>query len=497
MKTEIRPWPALWALCLGFFMIIVDSTIVAVANPVITADLNTDVNAVIWVTSSYLLAYAVPLLVTGRLGDRFGPKNLYLIGLVVFTLASLWCGLSGDVAMLIVARVFQGLGAAMMTPQTMAVIARIFPPNKRGAAMGMWGSVAGIATLVGPILGGVLVDNLGWEWIFFINLPVGAIGFLLAWRLVPSLPTNNHKFDMIGVALSAIGLFCIVFGLQEGGSYDWDGRTWGLIGAGLVVMGGFVWWQKVNRDEPLVPLGLFKDRNFSVATVGIATMGFAVTSVMLPFMFYAQSVTGLSPTRSALLMAPLAVVTAVLAPFVGRLVDRTHPRYIAGPGFLMFALSIAWLATQLTPSTPIWQILASTTMIGASNALIWAPLAATATRNLPPAHVGAGSGVYNTTRQVGAVLGSAAMGALMTSRITAEVPGAGGASVHEGFFVGQLPELVREPFSTAMAQSTMLPAAALMLGFVAVLFFVDPRKGTGTQHVSISRDDREPVPAEG
>ncbi|CAM2771136.1 DHA2 family efflux MFS transporter permease subunit [Prescottella defluvii] len=488
MKTDVKPWPALWALCLGFFMILVDSTIVAVANPVITAELGADVNAVIWVTSAYLLAYAVPLLVTGRLGDRFGPKNMYLIGLVVFTLASLWCGLAGGIEMLIVARVFQGLGAAMMTPQTMAVITRIFPPDKRGAAMGLWGSVAGVATLVGPILGGVLVDNLGWEWIFIVNVPVGVVAFVLAWRLVPVLPTSNHKFDLVGVALSAIGLFCIVFGLQEGNSYDWDARTWVLIGVGVVFMIAFVWWQKVNRNEPLVPLGLFRDRNFSVANLGIMAMGFSITAVMLPFMYYAQSVTGLSPTQSALLMAPMAIVTGILAPFVGKLVDRAHPRFIAGPGFLVFALATAWLATRLTPTTPIWQILLPMAVIGASNAFIWAPVSATATRNLPMAHVGAGSGVYNTTRQVGAVLGSAAMGALMTSRITAELSSvgvSGGASAGEGHFMGgQLPEAVREPFATAMAQSAMLPAAVLMLGFAVVLFFVNPRKGAPVREVT-------------
>ena len=180
MEKQVNPWHALWALCIGFFMILVDSTIVAVANPAIMEDLGTDINKVVWVTSAYLLAYAVPLLVTGRLGDRFGPKNLYMIGLVLFTGASLWCGLSGSVEMLIVARAFQGLGAAMMTPQTMAVITRTFAPNKRGAAMGLWGAVAGVATLVGPLAGGVLVDNLGWEWIFIVNVPVGVIAFLLS-----------------------------------------------------------------------------------------------------------------------------------------------------------------------------------------------------------------------------------------------------------------------------------------------------------------------------
>src|SRR3954452_12249577 len=185
-----EPWPALFALCIGFFMILVDTTIVSVATPALIEDMHADVNDVVWVSSAYLLAYAVPVLITGRLGDRFGPKNLYMIGLTVFTFASLWCGLTGSIAMLIIARVFQGLGAAMLTPQTMAVITRIFPADKRGQAMALWGATAGVATLVGPILGGILVDALGWEWIFFINIPVGLVGFVLAVRLVPSLPTH-------------------------------------------------------------------------------------------------------------------------------------------------------------------------------------------------------------------------------------------------------------------------------------------------------------------
>src|SRR5690606_1067484 len=201
MSTQRNPWLALSALVVGFFMILLDVTIVAVANPAILDSLHADISQVIWVTSAYLLTYAVPLLVTGRLGDRFGPKNIYLIGLAVFTLASLWCGLSGTIEMLIAARAVQGLGAALMTPQTMAVITRTFPPDKRGAAMGLWGGVAGLATLVGPILGGVLVDNLGWEWIFFVNVPVGIVAFVLAWKLVPALETHAHKFDIPGVVL--------------------------------------------------------------------------------------------------------------------------------------------------------------------------------------------------------------------------------------------------------------------------------------------------------
>ncbi|AWH01622.1 multidrug MFS transporter [Rhodococcus ruber Chol-4] len=485
METETSPWPALWALCLGFFMILVDSTIVAVANPAIMRALDTDINNVVWVTSAYLLAYAVPLLVTGRLGDRFGPKRVYLAGLVVFTAASLWCGLSGTVAALVVARVFQGLGAALMTPQTMAIITRTFPPDRRGTAMGLWGAVAGVATLVGPLAGGVLVDHLGWEWIFFVNVPVGIVGFVLAARLVPALPTHPHRFDLLGVLLSGAGMFCLVFGIQEGNSYDWSTPVWVLIAAGVALLAVFVWYQSRGRGEPLVPLGLFRDRNFSLANIGIAAMGFSVTAMVLPLMFYAQGVRGWTPTESALLMAPMAVLTGVLAPMVGRLVDRTHPRYIAGTGFALLAVALAWLAALMTPDSPVWQLLLPIALMGAAMAGIWSPLAATATHGLPPHQAGAGSGVYNTTRQVGAVLGSAAVGALITSRLAVHgLTGGGTAEAAEGGTTA-LPEPVRAPFAAAMAESTLLPAAVLLVGFAAALFFGRPGRAEPVPSLSL------------
>src|ERR1700759_673095 len=187
---NVNPWNALWATMVGFFMILLDTTIVAVANPSIMVKLGTSYDAVIWVTSAYLLAYAVPLLVSGRLGDRFGPKNLYLLGLTVFTAASLWCGLAGSIEMLIAARVVQGIGAALLQPQTLSTLTRIFPPERRGVAMSLWGATAGVATLVGPLAGGVLVDHLGWAWIFFVNVPIGIIGLGLAGWLMPDLPTH-------------------------------------------------------------------------------------------------------------------------------------------------------------------------------------------------------------------------------------------------------------------------------------------------------------------
>jgi EmrB/QacA subfamily drug resistance transporter len=470
---EKDPWPALFALCLGFFMILVDSTIVSVATPAIIEHLHAEVNSVVWVTSAYLLAYAVPVLITGRLGDRFGPKRLYLTGLTVFTLSSLWCGLTTSVETLIVARVFQGLGASMITPQTMAIITRIFPAQRRGRAMALWGATAGVATLVGPILGGFLVDTLGWQWIFFINVPVGVVGFALAWRLVPRLETHRHRFDWPGVALSGVGMFLLVFGIQEGHQYDWGTITGlvtvpALIVAGVVVLVLFVVWQARNRREPLVPLSLFRDRNFSLANLGITTMGFAITAMAFPVMLYAQLVRGLSPTQSALLLVPMAVMSIVLAPYVGRLTDRVHPRSITVVGFSAIVASLVWLSRVMTPGSATWEILLPMVLLGIGNAAVWSPLSATATRNLAPQLAGAGAGVYNATRQVGAVLGSAAIAVLMDSRIAAHGLSFRPSRADGG---GAMPAAALDAFSKAMADSMLLPPLALLLGLLGVLFF--------------------------
>lgn len=356
-------------------MILLDMTIVAVANPAIMIDLHTDITKVIWVTSAYLLTYAVPLLVTGRLGDRYGPKNIYLIGLAVFTAASLWCAVSTSVEMLIAARAVQGLGAALMTPQTMAVITRTFPPDKRGAAMGLWGGVAGLATLVGPILGGVLVDWQGWNWIFYINVPIGIIAFALAVWLVPSLDTHEHKFDLVGVVLSGAGMFLLVFGIQEGNAHDWNAWIWTMIVAGLVVLGLFVVNQARNKGEPLVPMSLFRDRNFALSSVAIAAMGAAVTALMVPSYFYLEAVREFSPTRSALVFAPMAIVTGFTAPFIGKVSDRMPPRILPTIGFALFAASVFGFAALMKPDSSIPLFLVVAAVVSLSNSCIWAPLA--------------------------------------------------------------------------------------------------------------------------
>ena len=475
METVHRPWPALWSLVVGFFMILLDGTIVSVANPTIMRELGAGVTEVLWVTSAYLLAYAVPLLVTGRLGDRYGPKRVYQVGLVVFTASSLWCGLSGDITTLVVARAVQGLGAAMMTPQTMSVITRIFSPDKRGAAMGLWGAVAGVASLLGPLLGGVLVDTLGWEWIFIVNVPVGVVGFLLVARWVPDLSTNPHRFDWLGVALSGTALFLIIFAVQEGQTFQWGTLVgpisiWSLLVTGLVVLVLFLWWQRRNRDEPLLPLDLFADRNFAVSNLAVSLLGMAVVSMPLPILFYFQVGRGLDPTQSALLMSPMAVVTGLSAPLVGKLVDRIHPRPIAMVGFTAVAAGLALMGVLMTPDRPLWLLLLPSVLLGIGMAGLWSPLATSATRNLPPQTAGAGSGVYNTNRQIGSVLGAAGIAALLDNRVAAHL--GGGAASPTGD--GPLPPEAVAGYATAMAQSLWLPVGAALLGLVVVSFLRPP-----------------------
>ncbi|MCV7419832.1 MFS transporter [Mycobacterium yunnanensis] len=471
-----NPWHALWALLVGFFMILLDATIVSVANPSIMDALHADYDAVIWVTSAYLLAYAVPLLLAGRLGDQFGPRNLYLVGLAVFTAASLWCGLAGSIETLVAARVVQGVGAALLTPQTLSTITRVFPPERRGVALAVWGATAGVATLVGPLAGGVLVDGLGWQWIFIVNVPIGVLGLVLALIFVPVLPTEKHGYDVIGVLLSGVALFLIVFALQEGQSHHWAPWVWGTLVAGVVAMGAFVYWQSIHTGEPLIPLRIFRDNDFSLSNLGIAVIGFVVTAMIVPVMFYAQAVCGLSPTRSALLTAPMAIASGALAPFAGKLVDRSHPRPLIGFGFSAVAIALTWLSFEMTPTTPIWRLALPLTLMGVGMAFIWSPLAATATRNLPPRLAGAGSGVYNTTRQVGSVLGSAGIAALMTSQISAALPDQSDPGAGQGA-VTQLPGFLHEPFSEALSRSLLLPAFIALFGVIAALFlrgFGDP-----------------------
>jgi EmrB/QacA subfamily drug resistance transporter len=481
-------------LLLGFFMILLDTTIVVTALPRMMTKLDADLNEGVWITSAYLLTYAVPLLVSGRLGDRFGAKNIFMIGLVLFVGSSLWCGLSPTVGWLIAARAVQGLGAALLSPQSMTLITRMFPPERRGAPMAIWGATAGVATLAGPLLGGVLVDALGWEWIFFVNLPVGVLCFIMVAVWVPKLPVHSHHFDLFGVFLSAAGMFLVVFGIQQGESRNW-GTLWGpftaweFILTGIVVLCIFVWWQ-AHSKEPLLPLGLFRSRNVALANVTATCMGMAVTTFGLPVVLYLQTVEGFTPTQAALCMAPMSVVSILVAPLAGSLVSRVDSKWMAAPGFAVFSAGMfaaAWCVHHQSPL--IWLLLASAVM-GVGSAAVWPSISLTNNRDLTQADAGAGSGVFNTTRQVGAVIGSAVIAWVMQARIQAESTAAVSglpsearaklgqhASAAGASGGSQIPDFLHQAFSSAYGIAVLVPACAALLGAIVALCFA-PRAST-------------------
>ena len=422
-----QAWLALVPVLMAFFMNLLDQSIVAVATPDIMGEFGTGYAAVIWVTSAYLLGYAVPLLVTGRLGDQFGQNRIFLAGVATFTAASAACALSPTIHALVVARFVQGLGASMIGPQTLSIITRVFPPERRGAAMGWWGGTAGLATLSGPILGGFLTSAGGWQWIFWVNVPVGLVCLVLALRFIPDLPATSRSFDVPGIITSILAMSCIVVGVQQGEPAGWAPWTWGLIILGVAFGALFVRLQATAPDrgvEALVPLGLFGSPNFSRGAGSVAVMGFVTAANAVPIMLYLQQVERRDAFVAGLMIAPMAAVSGFMSPWVGTLIGRLHPRTMNGIGFgAMFAGHVAMFAV-MRPEMPVWAIPVASVLMGVGHCFFWSANSTITMMSVPHRLTGAGSGVYNASRQAGAVLGSATTAAFLQVGATA---GRGGA----------------------------------------------------------------------
>nr|WP_083661970.1 MFS transporter [Actinophytocola xanthii] len=530
------PWTAMWGLCACFFMIMLDSTVVTVAIPAMLDGLDANLNEVVWVNSVYLLANTVPLLLTGRLGDRFGPKRVLVVGLVVFTAASVWSGLATSAGMLIAARAVQGLGAAAMTPQTLSFITRLFPPDKRGLPVSVWGAVAGVATLTGPVLGGVLVEHLGWQWIFLVNLPIGVVSLVVALVALPDWrPGGWRRFDVLGALLCSAGLLALVFGVQNGQHYHW-GTVAGpvevlhLVVLGVVLLGLFAWRQvrfrRADRPpsgvEPLVPPGLLGDGTFGAANLTHAALGFAMTGMFLPLVLYLQTVLGLSPVSSSVLALPMAAAAGVTAMAAGASWTRVGARPLIIGGLLTLGAATAVLAWQAEPEAEPWSLVPWLVVAGVGIGCVFSPLTAVATARLPADLAGAASGVFNTSRQVGGVLGSAAVGMLLQVGVALAVPDAARGYAERlpprfrEEFVARVTEaantasqfdtttppvpadldpdtadLVRRivtdvfhaGFTTAAKASLVLPIAVLVLGVIAASGIRLPRKSRFTEPV--------------
>jgi EmrB/QacA subfamily drug resistance transporter len=421
-KLRNNPWAVLVFLCLGFFMVLLDITIVNIAIPSMIDGLKAGLDQVIWVLNAYTLTYAVLLITAGRLGDRFGPRNLFAIGLAVFTLASVACGLAQDPNQLIAARVVQAIGGALLTPQTLAILTTIFPPERRGAAFGVWGGIAGIATIAGPTVGGLLVTYLDWRAIFYVNVPIGIVALIGSLLIIPDIrPGRAAGVEPVGVLLASGGLFGITFGLIEGQRYDW-GTVTGFISIPLIIAAGvvllvlfFIW--DYNRPSPMVPLSLFRDRNFSLMNWVGGVLAFGMIGLFLPLTIYLQSALGFSAIKAGLTLLPMSLMSMFLAPVAGRLSDRVGGKFILLFGLTMFAAGMAIIDWRASIDSTWLTFLPGSIVAGIGLGFTFAPLATVAMRNINPRVAGAASGLLNTTRQLGGAIGSAIVGAVLQNRL--------------------------------------------------------------------------------
>ena len=451
---ERSPWLALLALCFGFFVILLDTTIVNVAIPTMLVSLNASLDQILWVVNAYVLTFAVLLITGGRLGDILGQRRLFIGALAAFALASAVCGVAQDANQLIAARAAQGVAAAALSPQTLAIVSAIFPAQRRGAALGILSAVTAMAALLGPVLGGLIVTYLDWRWIFYVNLPIGTAGVVLAFLFVPDLRSGRRRrrLDLLGVVLVSAGLFGIVFGLIEGQRYDWGAieGSWvtipEVIGAGAALVAAFLVWEWF-QVEPLLLLALFRNRNFSVMVWLMAVLWFSLVGLMIMMSVDLQSVLGMSAIHAGLTITPITLAMGLVAPFAGRLTDRVGARYILPLGFLAAAAGMAGVAAVESAGSTSWTFVLPLISVGVGLGCVVAPLTTEAIRDVRPALAGAASGILYTSRQVGTAAGLAVIGAVLQSRLVSAMTDRAAADS------AQLPAPIRGRFVDAFAHA--------------------------------------------
>lgn len=419
-----HPWFTLFTVAVGVMMVALDGTIVAIANPAIASDLGATLADVQWITNAYFLALAVSLITAGKLGDRFGHRQTFLIGVVGFAAASGAIGLSDSITLVIVFRVLQGLFGALLMPAALGLLRATFPAEKLNMAIGIWGMVIGASTAGGPILGGVLVEHVNWQSVFFINVPVGVLAVALgAWILLDHRAENAPRsFDIPGIVLLSGAMFCLVWALIKAPEWGWgDGRTWGFIAASVVGFVAFAFWE-TKVKEPLIPLALFRSVPLSAGVVLMVLMAIAFMGGLFFVTFYLQNVHGLSPVDAGLHLLPLTGMMIVGSPLAGVMITKVGPRIPLAGGMACTALAMYGIST-LEKSTgslamSVWFALLglglAPVMVGATEVIVG---------NAPLELSGVAGGLQQSAMQVGGSLGTAVLGAVMASKVDGDLPG--------------------------------------------------------------------------
>jgi EmrB/QacA subfamily drug resistance transporter len=411
---ERRRWWTLGAVSLGLFMIMLDNTVVNVALPSIQDSLGLSLSELEWVVTGYALTFAAFMLTGGKLADLLGRRLVFVAGLVVFTAASLACGLAGSADMLIGARVVQGIGAALMNPATLSIITATFPPRQRGTAIGIWAGVSALALAIGPLVGGLLSEHVDWSWIFFVNVPVGMVAVVAAFVFIDESrdTSRNQRADVPGLVTSGVGLFALTYALIEANSYGWGStRIIAAFALAAASLAGFVTLE-LRQRRPMLDLTLFRNPTFSGANVSMLLVALAMFGVFFYVSLYVQQILGYSPVEAGASFLPATILIAALAPQVGRLVDRVGSRWLTGGGMTLLALSLV-LYSRLGTGSSYWDILPGLVLMGFGMALTMTPTTAAAMSSVPRDQAGVGSAVLNSMRQVGGSLGIAVTGAIV------------------------------------------------------------------------------------
>ena len=415
---ENRKWWTLAAVAFGLFMIMLDNTVVNVALPAIEKDLRISISELEWIVTAYALTFAAFLITGGKLGDLYGRRRLFVVGLLIFTLSSLACGLAPSAGFLIGARAVQGVGAAMMNPATLSIITATFPPKQRGQAIGIWAGVSALALAIGPLVGGLIVENVNWNWIFFVNVPVGAAGLVASQIFIRESRDTSHEqsLDLPGLATSALGLFALSYALIEGNGKGWTSpEIIAFFLAAAILLVGFVLLEHHQR-LPMLDLSLFKIGAFSGANTVAMLVSLGMFGVFFFVSLYIQNILRYSPTQAGAMFLPMTMLIIVVAPVAGRLSDRIGSRWLMGTGMMVVGVSLL-LYQRVTVHSDFWTLLPAMVLGGVGMAMTMSPMTSAAMGAVPVDKAGVGSGVLNSFRQVGGSLGIALMGAILAAFI--------------------------------------------------------------------------------
>src|SRR6266550_1371822 len=416
---ENRKWWTLVAVAIGLFMIMLDNTVVNVALPSIQQDLGIGISELEWVVNAYALTFGVLLLTGGKLADLLGRRAIFIAGLVVFTGASLWCGLAGGAGSLIAARTVQGIGAALMNPATLSIITATFPPRQRGTAIGIWAGVSALALAIGPLVGGLIVERINWNWIFFINIPVGVAAIVAAFAFIDESRDTSHEQrpDVPGLFTSALGLFALSYALIEANNYGWTStRIVAAFAVAAVSLAAFVLLE-LHQRLPMLELGLFRNRGFAGANGVMLLVGLAMFGVFFYVSLYVQQILGYSPLQAGASFLPWTVLIILIAPQAGRISDRVGPRPLVAGGMVVLTGSLVWFS-QMGLHESFWALLPGMLLGGVGMGVAMAPVTAAAMSSVRADKAGVGSAVLNSMRQVGGSLGIAIMGAIVASGVS-------------------------------------------------------------------------------